>query len=95
MLKSEKPEYEIPVEGVAWTRGAGHPAGVFLLDGRCYFVARGSPAEEVLADRGALHVANVKFDAEPLERSHTGREVRSLSAGEAARLLAGEGSLIR
>ncbi len=86
-MKYEKPEYELPIPGVAWTRGAGHPAGVFLLDGRCYFVALDSPAERVLVEGGALHMANVRFDPEPLERSHPKRSVRLVEPAVAARWL--------
>jgi hypothetical protein len=58
-----KPDYELPIEGVAWTRGSGHPAGIYLHQGRVHFAALGSPAAEALDERGALHVANVRFDA--------------------------------
>ncbi|CAN5792449.1 hypothetical protein BH23GEM6_BH23GEM6_01700 [soil metagenome] len=85
-MKYETAEYELPVEGVAWTRGAGHPAAVYLLAGRCHFVAGGSPAEEVLVVRGALHMANVRFDQEQLERGHRQREVRLVPPEEGAEL---------
>jgi len=85
-MKYEKAEYEIPIDGVAWTRGAGHPAGVYLLAGRCYFVAVGSPAEDVLVDRGALHMATVRFDQDELERSHRRREIRLIAPEEGAEL---------
>ncbi len=82
MIRREDPEYEIPIDGVAWTRGSGHPAGMFLLEGRCHLVALGSPAEELLVERGAIHFASVTFGppaATPL------RAVRLVRASEAAR----------
>jgi hypothetical protein len=86
-MKPDKAEYELPIAGVAWTRGSGHPAGVYLLDGRCYFVALDSPAERVLVEGGALHMANVRFDPEPLERSYSSRPVRLVDPASAARWL--------
>jgi hypothetical protein len=84
MIRREKAEYELPVEGVRWTRGAGHPAGLFFLEGRCHLVALGSPAEEVLVERGAIHFASVRFDREARPSSEPPR-VRSVPAGVAAR----------
>jgi hypothetical protein len=92
MIRREKAEYELPVEGVAWTRGAGHPAGIYLLDGRCHFVAIGSPAEALLSERGAVHVANVAFDQPSLERTHLYRRVRPIPSGELVRHLHPEAS---
>lgn len=84
MIRREKAEYELPVEGVRWTRGAGHPAGLFLLDGRCHMVALGSPAEEVLVERGAIHFASVTFDRQAPPAGEP-RTVRTVSARTAAR----------
>jgi hypothetical protein len=86
-MSYEKPEYELPIAGVAWTRGAGHPAGVYLLRGRCYFVALDSPAERVLVEKGALHMASVRFDPDPLEKPHANRSVRLVEPAAAARWL--------
>jgi hypothetical protein len=83
-MKYEQPDYELPIAGVAWTRGAGHPAGVYLLRGRCYFVALDSPAERVLVEGGALHMASVRFDPEPLERPHANRSVTLVEPAAAA-----------
>jgi hypothetical protein len=72
--------YEFPYLDVAWTRGGDPAAGIFLLAGRCHIAAYDSPAARALVDGGALHVAGVRFDAEPRERSHAGRSVRRVTA---------------
>jgi hypothetical protein len=84
MIRREKPEYELPIDGVAWTRGSGHPAGMFLLGGRCHLVALGSPAEELLVERGAIHFASVTFEPPPMATSEP-RPLRLVRAVEAAR----------
>lgn len=84
-MEYRKPSYEYPIEGVAWTRGSGHPAGVYLYAGRFHFAALGSPAQEELTARGALYVATVRFDEEELERGYRERPLRRLGAGEAVR----------
>lgn len=79
-MKRKKPQYEFPVAGVAWTKGAGTPAGVFFLDGRCHLVAESSPAQDELLAQGALHIATVRFDGPVVETTFPGRPVRNLPA---------------
>ena len=72
--------YEYPYLDVAWTRGGDPAAGIFLLAGRCHIAAYNSPAARALVDGGALHIAGIRFDADPRERSHTARSVRRVTA---------------
>ena len=72
--------YEFPYLDVAWTRGGDPAAGIFLLAGRCHMAAYDSPAARALVDNGALHIAGVRFDADPRERSHATRPVRRVRA---------------
>lgn len=78
----EPPDYEYPVEGVAWTAGVGRPAGIYWLDDRCIIAGHGSPAESWLLERRALLIATLRFEAEPYERHHPGRAVRAAPALE-------------
>lgn len=64
-MRRKTARYELPIPGHAWTRGAGHPAGIFHLEGRCHFAALSSPAEADLVSRGAFRFATVRFDAGP------------------------------
>jgi hypothetical protein len=75
----EKPKYEYPVFGINWTAGVGRPAGIYWLDGKSLIAAHGSPAEEYLVELGAVLVATLCFDGDPLERSHYGRRVERLA----------------
>lgn len=77
-MKRKRPQYEFPVAGQAWTRGAGTPAGVFFLDGDCHIVAERSPAVAELLDRGAFQIATVRFDGPGVETTFPGRPVRTL-----------------
>ena len=85
VMKFEILKQIVPVPGLAWTKGAGHPAGFYLLEGELHLAAHGSPAESWLLESGALHVANVRFDRDPAEAGHDGRRVRACGAGEVVR----------
>jgi hypothetical protein len=87
-MKHKPTHYEFPIAGAAWTKGAGHPAGIYHLDGRIHFAAHQSPAEAALRERGALLVASVRFDRDPLEAAHPGHPVRPLGAHAALHRLA-------
>jgi hypothetical protein len=88
-MKFEKPEYEYPIQDLKWTGAIGHPAGLYWLDGRCIIVAHDSPAEHWLLARGAILAATLRFDADPLERSHRGRDVVAFDDAAALRHFAG------
>jgi hypothetical protein len=83
----EAPKYEQPVDDINWTAGAGQPAGVYWLDGSTVMAAHGTLAEWHLLRRGAVLVATLRFDPDPLERSHAGRTVERMSAARASREL--------
>jgi hypothetical protein len=80
-MSSIRHPYEFPFLDIAWSRGGDRAAGIFLLEGRCHIAAYDSSAARSLVERGALHVAGVRFDADPHERSHRNRRVRVLTPG--------------
>jgi hypothetical protein len=80
----EAPKYEHPVDEINWTAGVGRPAGVYWLDGRSLIAAHESQAEERLLERGAVLVATLRFDADPLDARRRGRLVERLHAASAA-----------
>ena len=50
-----------------WKRGVLPAAGIWLLDGAYHVAIHGSPAERRLAEGGALPIAGVRFDGQPME----------------------------
>jgi len=60
-------------------RGELPAAGIYLLDDAYHVAVPGTPAERHLLDSGALMVAGVRFDAEPMDAQPRG-EIRILSA---------------
>jgi hypothetical protein len=78
----EKPEYEYPIHGLNWTAGIGQPAGIYWLNGACVIAAHHSAAEQYLLQIGAILVATLRFDADPLERSHAGRPIQKVEPRE-------------
>jgi len=87
-VKYESPKYHIPRAARAWNEGLEqNGAGVFYLEGSCHFAARHSAAEQRLLECGALLIGTVRFDAAPHEAAHADREIRPLTAREAAERL--------
>lgn len=82
-MKIDSPKYVLPAPDYAWAGSARHGAGIFFLDGRTHVAPHRSPAERDLLDRGALHLASLRFDPDPREGRRPGTEVRTLAAGEA------------
>jgi hypothetical protein len=78
----EKPEYEYPIHGLNWTAGVGQPAGIYWLDGECVIAAHHSHAEQYLLTIGAILVATLRFDPDPLERRHAGRHIQKVEPRE-------------
>ncbi|CAN5764378.1 hypothetical protein BH23GEM10_BH23GEM10_04260 [soil metagenome] len=76
----------MPIDDINWTAGVGQPAGMYWLDGRTAIAAHDSPAEARLVDAGAVLVATLRFDPDPVERVHRSGSVRRVSAPAAARL---------
>jgi hypothetical protein len=71
------PGFEQYQDDINWTAGAGQPAGIFWLAGRCVMAAHGTAAEDRLLDQGAIPVATLRFDPDPIETVHrTGRVER-------------------
>ena len=50
-----------------WRKGVLPSAGIYLLDDAYHVAVPGTPAERALAERGALLVAGVRFDGQPME----------------------------
>ena len=71
----EKPKYEYPIRGLNWTAGVGQPAGIYWLNGESVIAGHSSDAEAYLLTEGAVLVATLRFDADPLEKTHRGRTV--------------------
>jgi hypothetical protein len=76
---------------ISWTTGVGRPAGIYWLAGRPLIAAHDSPGEARLLAAGAVLVATLRFDPDPLDSVQHGRTVERVSARSAARdfLLAG------
>lgn len=87
--KYEKAQYEHPIYGINWTAGIGRPTGIYWLDGASLFAVHGSLAEDELVARGAILMATLRFDGDPLEQSHRGRTVDTVPAHMLARRSAG------
>jgi hypothetical protein len=72
-------------QDINWTAGVGQPAGIFWLHGRFAMAAHGSDAERRLMERGAVPIATLRFDADPLESVHRVGRVERVSAQRAWR----------
>jgi hypothetical protein len=78
--KYEAPKYEHPIDDINWTAAVGRPAGVYWLNGRSVIAAHDSAAELALLGRGAIPIATLRFDRDPLESVHYGRTVELVTA---------------
>jgi hypothetical protein len=76
--------FEYEHHEINWTAGVGRPAGVYWLDGRSVIVAHESPGEERLLAEGAVLIATLRFDRDPLESSHRRRSVERVPARSVA-----------
>ncbi|HEX6309379.1 MAG TPA: hypothetical protein VFZ69_14380 [Longimicrobiales bacterium] len=81
------PGFEQYQDDINWTAGIGRPAGIYWLAGRCVMATHGSAAEERLLGVGAVLVATLRFDPDPLERVHRSGTVERRAARRAAREL--------
>lgn len=81
--KRDGTEYEH--HEINWTDGVGRPAGVYWLHGRSVIVAHDSPGEERLLADGAVLVATLRFDADPLETVHRHGTVERVAAHRVGR----------
>lgn len=74
-MEERKPGHYLPARDIDWTAGAGQPAGVFWLDGRCVMAAHGTAAEAHLLEAGAIAVATLRFDRDFLEGRRPGARI--------------------
>ena len=79
------PGFEQHQDDINWTAGAGQPAGIFWLAGRCVMAALGTAAEDRLLDLGAIPVAILRFDRDPVETVHRTGRVERLHVALASR----------
>ena len=84
----EGPKYELPVDDINWTAGAGRAAGVYWLNGASVIAAHDTPAEARLVEEGAVLVATLRFDPDPVERVHHGRVVHRIAGADVRRIAA-------
>jgi hypothetical protein len=89
-MKSERanaadPNFEQYQDDINWTAGVGRPAGIFWLDGGCVMATHDTAAEERLLARGAVLVATLRYDADPLETVHRRGSVERVAAHRMAR----------
>ncbi|MDQ3556352.1 MAG: hypothetical protein M3409_06205 [Gemmatimonadota bacterium] len=82
-MSSDSTRHEDQVVSFAWTGGCAGGAGIYLLGGRCHVAAHHSPTASRLVESGALLIANLRFDRDPLEGSHPERPVHPIESREA------------
>jgi hypothetical protein len=82
---TKRDEFEYEHHEINWTQGVGRPAGVYWFHGRSVIVAHESPGEARLVAAGAVLVATLRFDPDPLETTQRGRAVERLSPRSATR----------
>jgi hypothetical protein len=68
-------EYFLDVHERQWFGGMGQPAGIYWLNGHTSLAAHGSGAEDRLLAEGAILVATLLFDRDPLEGRVPGRAI--------------------
>jgi hypothetical protein len=64
---------------INWTTGVGEPAGVYWHLGRSVIVAHESAGEERLLAEGAVLIATLRFDADPLETVHRNGSIQRMA----------------
>jgi hypothetical protein len=79
--------FVVPAPDVVWRSRVEAGAFVYLVGTALEFVTPESPRDRELAEAGALRVARLRFDPDPLERSHRDRTVHVLDQRLAARRL--------
>lgn len=65
-MSSDRPKYVFPARERVHASAAESGANVYMLHGRVHFEVADSDAADDLERRGALHFANLRFDAAPL-----------------------------
>ena len=85
-MKHERVDLLDPKYDVDRANLPGRPAGIYWLDGACVLACHGSRAEQRLLDRGAIHVATLRFRPDLREGSHPERPVTPLRAEQLVEL---------
>ena len=83
--KARGPGYEQYEDDINWTAGVGRPAGMFWLDGRIVMAAHETAAEERLLLQGAVLIATLRFDRDPLDGRQRSGHVERRSAAQITR----------
>ena len=71
-----------------WSHAAAQPAGIFWLDGRSVIAALNTRAEQRLLAAGAVPIATLIFDLDPIEGIHPGHSVERMSTRDMYRTIA-------
>jgi hypothetical protein len=87
-----RPQQSVPLPSSAWAYGIHQGAGIYFLDGACHVAAHESPMEAALAERGALLIAVLRFEPEPLDGVRPGHRVQAVGSGRAAARFAADRS---
>jgi hypothetical protein len=72
--------FEYEHHEINWTAGVGQPAGVYWLEGRSVVAGHGSAGEAKLLAAGAVLIATLLFERDPLECGVRGRSVAACPA---------------
>ena len=88
-MRDERPgtSHVLDVHDYQIASAPGQPAGIFWVDGQILMAAHDSPREAVLLARGAILVGTLRFEPDPLEASHPGRDVRRISTADARAMM--------
>jgi hypothetical protein len=84
---TKRDEFEYEHHEINWTQGVGRPAGVYWFGGRSVIVAHDSPGEARLVAEGAVLIATLRFDRDPVETVHRTGAVERICARRATREL--------
>lgn len=75
---ADEPKYEQLLDEIQRTGSPGQPAGIYWLEGSSRIAAHDSAAEARLLDQGAILIATLLFERDPLEGTRPGRTVERL-----------------
>jgi hypothetical protein len=78
-------KFVFPAPDIVWRPAIEEGAAVYLLGVALHFVTPGSPLEGEMTAAGGVRVGTLRFDADPTERWHPRRSVRSVAPEEAVR----------
>ena len=84
MREEIEPDHILDIHDRQHESVVGRPAGIFWLDGRCVMAAHDTAVEASLLEDGAILVATLRFDPDPLESSHPGATVERVASSDLA-----------